>query len=192
MNAKKLIGLTITELSTIGLLFFFNNGSIMAQTIDLATLGNTALSNHNAYRTKHNSPPLTISSSLNSTAQAWAEQIASSGVFAHSSTTQRNGAGENIYAFFSTGAIASDTLASNAVKSWYDEINQYNYGVPGFSSKTGHFTQVVWKNSTQLGCGAAIGTKTASGVTYNAFYVVCQYNPAGNISGQFADNVLKP
>jgi hypothetical protein len=27
---------------------------------------------------------------------------------------------------------------------------------------------------------------------YNAFYVVCQYAAAGNVTGQFAANVLKP
>jgi len=56
----------------------------------------------------------------------------------------------------------------------------------------GHFTQVVWKNSTELGCGAAQGVKTFQGNQYNAFYVVCQYGPAGNVIGQFDDNVIKP
>jgi hypothetical protein len=58
--------------------------------------------------------------------------------------------------------------------------------------RTGHFTQVVWKKSTQLGCGAAEGTATLDGTTFNAFYVVCHYNPAGNMRGDFPSNVLRP
>jgi len=38
---------------------------------------------------------------------------------------------------------------------WYNEINKYNYTSPGFSKETGHFTQVVWKNSKELGIGMA-------------------------------------
>ena len=68
----------------------------------------------------------------------------------------------------------------------------YNYAKPGFSSDTGHFTQVVWKSSTQVGCGAAEGTKTIEGNLYKAFYLVCQYTPSGKMQGQFPDNVLKP
>ena len=47
---------------------------------------------------------------------------------------------------------------------------------------TGHFTQVVWVNSTELGMGHA---KSQSG----SVYTVARYAPAGNFMGQFADNV---
>lgn len=42
---------------------------------------------------------------------------------------------------------------------------------------TGHFTQVVWKATKRLGCGQA------------GKFVVCNYYPAGNVQGQFRDNV---
>lgn len=35
----------------------------------------------------------------------------------------------------------------------YSEIKDYNFGNPGFSQGTGHFTQVVWKGSTEIGVG---------------------------------------
>ncbi|MBX9256189.1 secretion protein [Desmonostoc muscorum CCALA 125] len=169
-----------------------SSNSVFGQTsIDLATLRSAAVSKHNTYRATHNTPNITISDSLNTSAQAWAEKIASSGQFEHS--TNRNNVGENIYASYSTeSTVDPTTLGNTAVKEWYDEIKDYNYANPGFSSATGHFTQVVWKGSTQLGCGAAQGTETIEGTKYNAFYVVCQYAPAGNVQGQFPDNVLKP
>lgn len=194
MNRQQFIGLTLTGLVSIMSLGTLSRGSAWGQTsIDQATLRNIALSKHNTYRTTHHSDAMTISDSLNSTAESWAKQIATTGVLAHSSSSQRNGAGENLYVSYTTAAsIATDTLANGAVNSWYGEVAQYNYANPGFAASTGHFTQVVWKSSTQLGCGAAQGTKTLNGRQYQAFYVVCHYAPAGNVTGQFPANVLQP
>lgn len=50
----------------------------------------------------------------------------------------------------------------------------------------GHYTQLVWRGSEQLGIGLA-RTIDANGVSY---YVVCNYYPPGNIMGQFATNVF--
>jgi len=169
-----------------------SSDSVLGQTsIDLAALRSAAVSQHNTYRATHKSPNITLSDSLNSSAQAWAENIASSGQLQHS--TNRNNVGENIYVFYTTeNSIDSTTLGNKAVSDWYSEVKDYNYASPGFSTNTGHFTQAVWKGSTQLGCGAAQGTATKGGTNYNAFYVVCQYAPAGNVEGQFPDNVLQP
>lgn len=50
---------------------------------------------------------------------------------------------------------------------------------------TGHFTQLVWKATNQLGCGIAV-------TTTNKVYGVCNYSPQGNIvnAGYFQTNVL--
>lgn len=191
MNRQLFMGLTLTG-GVMILLGMLSQGAGGQSSIEQATLRNILLSKHNSYRTTHHSPALTLNNSLNSTAESWAKQIATTGAFVHSSSNQRNGAGENLYVFYTTASIATDTLANNAVKSWYDEVAKYNYANPGFATSTGHFTQVVWKNSTQLGCGAAEGTKTLNGTQYKAFYVVCHYAPAGNVLGQFPANVLKP
>ena len=74
---------------------------------------------------------------------------------------------------------------ARVVDDWYSEIASYNYAKPGFSMDTGHFTQVVWKDSLEIGCGSA---KSKRGGTY----VVCNYSPAGNYGGQFPANVRKP
>ncbi len=167
----------------------------MATSIDLPTFRSAALSEHNMYRARHHSPDLTLSDSLNNTAQAWAERLAGNpnGGLQHSSPSQRNNAGENLYVSYTLEpSVDPTTLAKDAVDSWYNEVSSYNYDNPGFYPETGHFTQVVWRSSTQLGCGAARGTSTNQGFNYNAYYVVCHYAPAGNILGQFPENVLRP
>ncbi|PZO36090.1 MAG: hypothetical protein DCF19_22505 [Pseudanabaena frigida] len=159
-----------------------------------STFIKTILSKHNYYRSIHHSPDLLIDKQLNAQAQAWAERIASSGELEHSNQDQRSGSGENLFVSYTTeNAIAPDTLANSTMQNWYEkEVSQYKYDSPGFSQSTGHFTQVVWKSTIQLGCGTAKGTKTLGDQTYNAFYVVCNYAPAGNVLSQFLTNVLKP
>jgi hypothetical protein len=74
-------------------------------------------------------------------------------------------------------------LGSTPANSWYSEISSYNYSSPGFSSATGHFTQVIWNGSTQLGIGIAFSSNNQS-VT-----VVANYYPAGNVIGSFPAHV---
>lgn len=65
---------------------------------------------------------------------------------------------------------------------WYDEIKDYNFDNPGNFGGTGHFTQVVWAGSSEMGvakAGEGDGTQ----------YVVARYSPAGNVMGQFKENV---
>lgn len=78
--------------------------------------------------------------------------------------------------------------ATAAVKSWYNEVKYYNYNYPGYSSSTGHFTQVVWKSSSKLGCGLGMWPSTCT------IKVSCNYSPQGNMNtaSQFAANVLQP
>jgi hypothetical protein len=74
-------------------------------------------------------------------------------------------------------------LGSTPTAAWYNEISLYNFSSPGFSSATGHFTQVVWTDSIQLGMGIALTSNNLSA------YVVANYYPAGNVLGQFATEV---
>ncbi|CAF0948007.1 unnamed protein product [Didymodactylos carnosus] len=143
-----------------------------------------ALNKHNEYRRKHCVPSLTLNANLNSIAQRYAEYLAQNNKFEHSDPKSRNGAGENLYFFSTTGTL--NVNGADAVVSWYNEIKYYNFNKPGFSSQTGHFTQVVWKSTQTVGCG--IGYASRNG--WNQAYVVCNYLPAGNVLGQFVQNVL--
>lgn len=191
MKAKQLIGVSVAGLAIALAWGTFNQGkAVERSTIDLATFHSGTLSQHNTYRAIHHAPDLASDNSLESSAQAWANQLASTGAFEHS---DGSGVGENLYVYYTTQpSVATDTLATSAVQAWYEEVADYDYADPGFSAATGHFTQVVWQGTTKLGCGAAQGAKTLNGRRYNAFYVVCHYAPPGNVLGQFSANVQQP
>jgi hypothetical protein len=46
-------------------------------------------------------------------------------------------------------------VVAQATTGWYNEVSKYNYRNPGFSMATGHFTQLVWKNTKSIGFGIA-------------------------------------
>ncbi|XP_077988363.1 Golgi-associated plant pathogenesis-related protein 1-like [Glandiceps talaboti] len=146
----------------------------------LKNLRQDVLKCHNKYRSKHSASSLKLNDSLNKTAQDWAEQMAKSDRFGH----RPNGKyGENIYYAMNSRGLGTLT-GQSVVQSWYDEIKNYNFKRGGFSSGTGHFTQVVWKGSKELGLGFAPSRNRA-----NTWYVVANYNPAGNVQGQYDQNV---
>ncbi|KAF6764232.1 CAP domain-containing protein [Ephemerocybe angulata] len=130
------------------------------------------LSAHNACRKKHGAADLTWSDELASAAQKWANNCK----WGHS-----GGAvgpyGENLSA-------GTNLDIAGAIKMWTDEESQYNPSNPQYS----HYTQVVWKSTTQVGCAVATCNGLLGGSGADKFYV-CEYNPAGNVIGKFAENV---
>lgn len=64
----------------------------------------------------------------------------------------------------------------------YEEIKVHSFGVEPNSLQSGHFTQVIWKESQELGVAYA---KSRDG----KFVVVANYSPPGNVIGSFARNV---
>jgi len=116
---------------------------------------------------------LTWSDSLAASAQAWAENMAVNG-FRHSGKT-----GENI----ASSTYSTSTL-SRLLGLWVKEKAYFIVGCiyPKCSNTTaevGHYTQMVWHSTTQVGCGFAPGVNRG----YN--YLCCQYYKAGNVIGQF-------
>lgn len=136
------------------------------------------LDEHNALRAKHSAPDLTWDEAMASEAQSWADKCA----WGHS-----NAPGENIWA--GSGSAFSGAAA---VKSWYNELTNpgYNFSSPGTSEGTGHFTAVVWKSTTRLGCAMKVCTPLHPMDWNPGNFLVCQYSPAGNYPGGYAANVL--
>lgn len=56
---------------------------------------------------------------------------------------------------------------------------------PNIVRNLGHFSQMVWRSSTEIGVGKA---KTRCG----KIFVVANYKPAGNVIGEFQNNVYPP
>jgi uncharacterized protein YkwD len=137
------------------------------------------LAKHNAARTAVGVGALTWDATLASDAQAWADHLGRdlNGKLEHA---QGTGQGENLYWNSNAG-----TAPSAAVDSWVAERPNYaaaanktdynsttNPAAKGF----GHWTQVVWKNTTKVGCGTATGAFGA--------VTACRYAPPGNFQGQ--------
>ena len=72
----------------------------------------------------------------------------------------------------------------------YEEVCKYNFKNPKseFDMATGHFTQVVWRDSLVLGAGKAMG-KTFHGRP--SLFLVARYKPPGNYNGRFKENVRR-
>lgn len=142
--------------------------------------GITAL--HNQVRADVGVAPLTWDPALAQIAQDWADrcvdQSAPIGLVDHNdgrSDTYPAYVGENIF-----GASGPATPEA-AVNLWESEKQFYDYNSNSCAANQacGHYTQIVWANSTKLGCGISSCAGLAYGNT-----IVCDYAPGGNISGQ--------
>ncbi|KAJ5133007.1 hypothetical protein N7448_007165 [Penicillium atrosanguineum] len=158
----------------------------------------TVLQVSNDYRQSHDAKPLVWNEALTEYALNWAKAC----VWKHSHGPY----GENL-AYGYPNATA-------AIDAWGDEGKLYDFHKPtGFTEKTGHFTQLVWKSTAEVGCAAV-----NCGYTYDkaradneddplldaraedsapraqGWYVVCEYTPAGNVVGEhdkyFRKNVV--
>lgn len=92
------------------------------------------------------------------------------------STKKFSGIGQNLY-MTSIKGLGPREAAKRSVSSWMSEKKDYNYGSNSCSRVCGHYTQVVWKASTHVGCAVS---KTCGGGTF----VACNYGPPGNYIGQ--------
>lgn len=139
---------------------------------------------HNTKRARHGVPNLVWDGAVYEYAQAYADKYDCSGNLKHSGGKY----GENLGVGFNTG--------ESVVNAWYDEAGvdgtDYDYGS---ATDYNHFTQLIWKSTTKLGCAY----KDCSAENWGK-YIVCSYDPAGNVMGTdpstgksyMAENVLPP
>ncbi|NJK51686.1 MAG: hypothetical protein HC936_00945 [Leptolyngbyaceae cyanobacterium SU_3_3] len=138
----------------------------------LSPIAQEILDAHNQCRARVGVLPLKWSPQIASKAQEWADHLSRTGEFEHRSGGG-SGYGENLAA----GGMSPTDL----VKMWCDEQNKYDpqtgkcRGNDPFSCY--HFTQVVWRQTNELGCGLASHPQWDK-------VLVCNYDPPGNYSGQ--------
>ena len=102
----------------------------------------------------------------------------------HSNSSTRPGWGENMAKIGTLGDVAN--AFATAVQLFYNELEEY--GIIDLVNNTftmediqsGHYTQVCWAKTYEVGCGI----QTCS----NYYHIVCQYNPAGN----YVNNIIYP
>ena len=141
---------------------------------------------HNHYRAKHGVPPLRWNKTLALAALKWANHLLhkEQNLVHDTKTMLRDHQGENLGKYVTNPVIplcrkTDDpvTYCKNCwdmVKLWYDEIKYYDFTKGDGNGKGAflHFTQVIWKETTQL------GVATVSGKQELIF--VARYYLAGN------------
>jgi pathogenesis-related protein 1 len=132
-----------------------------------------ALDFHNAKRHDVGVAPLQWSTKLAAVAQNWANHLAKD-EGCNLSHTQNNSYGENLF-----GGRGGKYTALIAAQAWCSEISKYQYGVLTSSNyfPTGHYTQMIWHDTTEVGMGQA----TCSG---GGIVIAAEYNPPGNVIGE--------
>lgn len=152
----------------------------------IAELREVELAHHNKYRYFHGAAALKLNSEINEISQKYAEQLLKEKKFQYSQSYY-NGKplGENIYMFSSLQA-ENKYSGGSATSEWYNWNNGYDYEKGEAKNKVRErlieqFTQVVWKESKEIGIGIAMDEENC--------YVVANYYPAGNTLGDFTTNV---
>ncbi|CAM1508733.1 Fc.00g055810.m01.CDS01 [Cosmosporella sp. VM-42] len=144
---------------------------------DLNNDESEALRIHNVARSKHNLPNLVWDDNLKAGALQWAIELARRGSLDHSSSDQRPNAGENLGMVGSSGTIPNPITLSS--QGWVNEESNYHGEVipQGDFNSYGHYTQVVWRSTTNVGIATASDGK-------GGWWTVARYSPPGNWVGQ--------
>lgn len=129
---------------------------------------------HNAARRAVGSKSLEWDTDLAREATAYARELARTSRFAHSRHQDRSGAqGENLWRG-TRGFYRYDEMVSH----WVGERPYYTGGdmTVAIAKTAGHYTQIIWADTTHVGCGLASSR--------DHDVLVCRYSPPGNILGQ--------
>ena len=133
---------------------------------------------HNAERARVGVPPLRWADSLEAEARVWARQLIASDTFAHDPSP--HGHGENLW----TGWGGRTWTPEEMIGEWAAEKANYRHGPFPNVSRTGawadvaHYTQLVWRDTTHVGCALeSLGDRSV---------LACRYAPPGNIDGRRA------
>jgi hypothetical protein len=137
------------------------------------------LAAHNRERSAAGIAPLAWNPELAAGAAQWAAQLARTNAFDHSSAEDAAGEplGENLF-MGTRGAYPPEEM----VGMWVAEKSHFKPGVFPDNSRTGamedvgHYTQLMWRDTRQVGCAVA--------PSRNDEFLVCRYAQAGNVEGE--------
>jgi pathogenesis-related protein 1 len=131
----------------------------------------TLLREHNRTRAEVGAAPLQWSPQVATSAQRWADHLADTSCRMQHS--RGSGYGENLYM-----GTAGYYGVQDAALAWAREKRLYRGGVlrPDSWAPSGHYTQMVWRETRHLGCGVS----ECDGM----LVVVCHYDPQGNYLGR--------
>lgn len=135
------------------------------------TFAKEILDAHNTDRAKHLAQALSWDTDAYNYAKKVADNYDCSGVLTHT----HGQFGENLACGYKDGP--------SAVQAWYEEGQTYDYST---ANEYNHFTQMVWKDTTKVGCAY----KDCSSENWG-LYIICSYDPAGNVIGHNKANVLE-
>ncbi|HYD28509.1 CAP domain-containing protein [Brevundimonas sp.] len=136
------------------------------------------LAAHNAERARVGVRPLRWADSLEAEARVWARTLIDSNRFEHDPAA--HGHGENLW----MGWGGRQFTPEDMIGDWTAEKANYRHApFPNVSrtpnwSDVGHYTQLVWRDTTHVGC--AVETRGDRSV------LACRYAPPGNIDGRMA------
>jgi pathogenesis-related protein 1 len=122
----------------------------------------------NEVRARIGIPPLTWSYTLARHAQDWANTLLARKQFEHS---PKSGYGENLFEIVGAGASTA-----RVVDSWASEAKDYDYASNKCRKVCGHYTQIVWASTKEVGCAVARDARRE--------VWVCNYDPPGNWVGK--------
>jgi uncharacterized protein YkwD len=152
------------RLHNLGLLLF----TLLHEANPASPIAQQMIAAHNFNRTKVGTPPLAWSDDLATSAQQWAATLIDRGTFA---SRQGGQFGENLFEI--SGGSADP---SRVVDAWASEAANYDHTTNSCRARCGHYTQLVWRGTRLVGCGAARKAKRE--------VWVCDYDPPGNIIGE--------
>ena len=144
---------------------------------DLQNLRQNALSKHNELRKKHNSPELILSKELNEMAQKYAKILIENNNKQnnHINLYKNKICGENIF-------LSIDKKPEDMFNKWAKEADCFDFSLYKYQKDSGHFTQMIWKETKEVGFGFEFAEE-------KRFCGVALYFPAGNVLGEFENNI---
>ncbi|XP_065676814.1 uncharacterized protein LOC136072146 isoform X2 [Hydra vulgaris] len=157
-------------------------------TKDLDEFRKEMVEQHNKFRSIHLVKPLHLDKSLSKDAQSYAAYVAKHNSVAHSDPKDRPDIGESVAEMCTKEGVLP--TAEHIVSKWYSEICNPGFDFKNVSKQpgTGHFTQIIWKDTDKLGIGLAVANHPNGD---SCSYVVARYKSAGNYLDKIKENVLE-